>query len=230
MGLIVHVQEHAFQAMLISSIETFPGSCLPCEQGKSKHRKDGDHDGEAMGLLFGQRLFKEDYQVFNVSLAVTMQATKRNCDQVSWSDIHFERIREVTESFPHLEFLGAFHSHPWKKEDFGKNATEPSDADEESAMEAAGKYGAELLELILGITVLSRNRYGDAKKDQHSITSFCGRYKYRLSAYCTVGAVQEESEEDADYVDEADESIEMGLLPVDQLICPVAAHGGEIFI
>ena len=233
MSLIVHVQEQAFQAMLISSIETFPSSYLPPEQGQSRRRKDRPQDGEAMGLLFGQRVYKDDYEVFNVSLAVTMQATERNSDEVSYSDFHFECIREVTESFPHLEFLGAFHSHPWKKEDFGAEATEPSEADEESAMEAAGEYGEELIEIILGITALSRNSYRDATQDGHSIDSFCGRYKYRLSAYCTVGAVEEDSDEseedEEDAEDEADEDIETGLLPVDQLICPVAAHGGGIF-
>jgi len=29
--------------------------------------------------------------------------------------------------------------------------------------------------------------------------------------------------------EEEDEAIEAGLVPVDQLICPVAAHGGAIF-
>lgn len=236
--------------MLIASIETFPSSYLPPEPGQSRRRKDKPHDGEAMGLLFGQRVYKGDYQVFNVGLAVTMQATERDADEVSYSDVHFERIREVTESFPHLEFLGTFHSHPWKKEEFDGSATDPSEADEESAMQAAAEYGEELLEIIVGITALSRNSYRDAKLEGHSIESFCGRYKYRLSAYCTVGAVEEEDDEEEEEEgeegeddfedderedeadedeDEEDEDSEAGLLPVDQLLCPVAAHGGTLF-
>lgn len=81
MSLIVHVQEHAFQAMLISSIETFPSSYLPPEPGKSKPRKNKLHDGEAMGLLFGQRVVKGEHLVFNVSLAVTMQRSGR---RIGW--------------------------------------------------------------------------------------------------------------------------------------------------
>ena len=229
MSLIVHVQEHAFQAMLISSIETFPSSYLPPESGKSKPRKNKLHDGEAMGLLFGQRVVKGEHLVFNVSLAVTMQATERKADRVAYSSFHFERIREITESFPHLEFLGGFHSHPWAKEDFGNAATEPSEDDAETALEAAREYGDELLEIILGITALNRNSYRDAKANGHSIDSCCGRYKYRLSAYCTVGALEDDGGDvDADS-DELMEGSDAGLVPIDQLVCPLAAHGGAIF-
>jgi hypothetical protein len=226
MSLIVHIQDQAFQAMLIASIETFPSSYLPPKPGKTKRSKDKPHDGEAMGLLFGQRLLKAEHLVFNVSLAVTMQATERGAGGVDYSRFHFERIREITESFPYLEFLGALHSHPWSKQEYGNDATEPSEADEETAIDAACEYGDELLEIILGITALSRNSYREAKADGHSIDSCCGRYKYRLSAYCTVGAVDEEID-DSD--EEAVQDGEAGLLPVDKLICPIAAHGGGIF-
>lgn len=230
MSLIVYVQDIAFQAMLIASIETFPSSCLPPEPDGPKRRKDKRHDGEAMGLLFGQRVLKSESLVFNVSLAVTMQATKRSADEVDYSRFHFERIREVTESFPHLEFLGAFHSHPWKKQDFGKDAAEPSDADAETAVESAREYGDELIEIILGITAMSNNSYRDAKADEHAIDSYCGRYKYRLAAYCTEGTVDEDPDEDDDEVlDEDLQDAEAGLLAVDQLICPMAAHGGDIY-
>lgn len=225
MSVIVNVQEQAFQAMLIASIETFPNSYLPLEPGRVRRRRDRPHDGEAMGLIFGQRVVKGDHLVFNVNLAVTMQATDRTADETSYSRFHFERIREVVESFPQLEFLGAFHSHPWEKSDYGNSATEPSAIDKETAIEAAREYGDELLEIILGITALSRNSYRDAKANGHSIDSSCGCYKYRLSAYCTIGAVEDEDIKDV----EDEETIEADLIEVDQLICPVAAHGGAIF-
>lgn len=229
MSLIVYLQESAFQAMLISSIETFPSSYFPPEPGKKKTVKDNPHDGEATGLLFGQRVVKGEHLVFNVNLAVTMQATQRRADGVAYSNFHFERIREITESFPHMEFLGGFHSHPWGKNDFGRTATEPSEADIENSLEAAQNYGDELLEIIVGITVLSRNSYRDARSDKNSIDSSLGRYKYRISAYCTVGSVVEnESDIDRSLKDSSD-CDEAGLLPVDQLVCPLAAVGGNIF-
>lgn len=229
MNLIVHLQEHAFQAMLISSIETFPTGYLPLEPGQTKPHKNTRHDGEATGLLFGQRLVKGEHLVFNVSLAVTMQATQRKAGKVIYSGIHFERIREITESFPYLEFLGGFHSHPWPKDSFGKAVTEPSPEDVETTIEAASKHGEELLEIILGITALSRNSYRDAKADGHSIDSYCGQYKYRLSAYCTEGAANKKCENRNLRPRESEWKTESRLLAVAQVICPLAAHGGAIF-
>ena len=226
MSLIVHIQDHAFQAMLIASIETFPTSYIPLEAGKNARLKNKRHDGEAMGLLFGQRIVKGEHLVFNVSLAVTMQATRRAAEGVSYSRFHFERIQEVTESFPNLEFLGAFHSHPWLKEDYDQRATEPSEEDEVTAVAAAGEYRNELLEVILGITALCRNSNRNAKVFEHSIDSYCGRYKYRLSAYCTVGTVTDDNDE----IETANilKNDETALWPIDQLICPLAAHQGGI--
>lgn len=229
MNLIVHLQEQAFQAMLIASIETFPSSYMPQEQGAKKRRENEPHDGEAMGLLFGQRVMKNEYLIYNVGLAVPMQATNRDPNWVQYSDFHFERIREFTESFPHLEFLGTFHSHPWRKDEYGNGATKPSEADVSSAIDDASKYGDELLEIILGITAMSRNSYRDAKVEGHSIDSYCGRYKYRLSAYCTDGTVTEEIEECDDEACAGQDDVEASLLPVFQLICPMAAHGGAIY-
>ncbi len=231
MSLIVHIQDHAFQAMLIASIETFPTSFIPLDGSENIRKKNKRHDGEAMGVLFGQRFVKGEHLIFNVCLAVTMQATQRAAEGVSYSRFHFERIREVTESFPNLEFLGAFHSHPWLKKDYNQTATAPSEADEATAIFSASEHGNELLEVILGITALSRNSNRSAKASEHSIDSYCGRYKYRLSAYCTVGTVIEEDCSDLDDSEEAtdQETEEIGLWPIDQLICPLAAHGGAIF-
>lgn len=228
MSLIVQIQDHAFQAMLISSIETYPSSYIPQEIGKPKRLKNKSHEGESMGLLFGQRLIKGEHLVFNVSLAVTMQATDRAANCVNYSRFHYERIREITESFPNLEFLGGFHSHPWLKEDYDQSATQPSEEDEVTAVEAACEYGNELLEVILGITALSRNSNRNAKAFEHSIDSYCGRYKYKLSAYCTVGTV---TDDDCEEIETANnlKNAETALWPIDQLICPLAAHGGAIF-
>lgn len=228
MSLIVHIQDHAFQAILISSIETYPSSYIPQEVGKPKRLKNKSHEGEAMGLLFGQRLIKGEHLVFNVGLAVTMQATDRAADCVNYSRFHYERIREITESFPNLEFLGGFHSHPWLKEEYNQFSTEPSEDDEATAVAAACEYGDELLEVILGITALSRNSNRDAKALEHSIDSYCGRYKYRLSAYCTVGTAIDDDYKGIDTANSLGNS-ETALWPIDQLICPLAAHGGAIF-
>ena len=88
-----------------------------------------------------------------------------------------------------------------------------------------------MLELILGLTYLTRSNYRSAKFNGYSIDSYCGHYKYRLSAYCTASVVEDNDatllfdEENADLgFDEI-----WGLFQVDQLICPLAAHGGNMF-
>lgn len=242
---IVHIQNQALQAMLISCIETFPNSYIPEEEGVRKpSRKDNKHDGESMGLLFGQKLLREnDYLVYNVTLAVTMQSTERTHSSVSWSDVRFERIKQITQTFPELEFLGCFHSHPWAKEDFGNNATEPSDADVHSACMSALDHGTDVIEVILGLTALKNMSYRDARQNDHSINSYCGKFKYRLSAYVTSGIYDEDDDDTLDLDDETsgefdDEEIDYSVLddldislkPVHKLICPWAAHGGSIYI
>ena len=246
---IVHIQNHALQAMLISCIETFPNSYMPKENGQRKHsKKDDKHDGESLGLLFGQRMLRDnDFMVYNVTLAVTMQSTERTHSSVSWSDVRFERIKQITQTFPDLEFLGCFHSHPWAKENFNGQATEPSEADVQSSCMSALDCGTDVIEVILGLTVMKNHSYRNAKLDGHSIDSYCGKFKYRLSAYVTSGIYDsyDEDEDDEDDDEPLDFDIETeedtvdysvldeldtSLKPVHKLICPLAAHGGDIYI
>ena len=230
MSVIVHVSDYAFQSLLISSIETFPSDYIRVRAGAAKPRKGkktSRHEGEAFGLLFGQRLLKKrEDLIFNVTLAVPMQAAVHKKDSVSFSPPHFHRIREVTESFPYLELLGTFHSHPYLKDDYnGKPTSEFSDGDELSALAIAVEYGDELLEVVLGITALDNHSSRQAKAEGETIQSYCGRFKYSLSTYCTVCAVSDDEEEEEDDADDT----ELCLMPVDRLICPLAAHGGGIF-
>ena len=243
---IVHIQNSALQAMLISCIETFPNSYIPAEKGQRKRgKKDDKHDGESLGLLFGQRMLRNnDFMVYNVTLAVTMQSTERTHSSVSWSDVRFERIKEITQTFPDLEFLGCFHSHPWLMEDFKTQATEPSDADVRSACMSALDHGEDVIEVILGLTAMKNYSYRDAKLDGHSIDSYCGKFKYRLSAYVTSGIYDsydedEDDDEPLDFDIETEEDtvdysvldeLDTSLKPVHKLICPLAAHGGDIYI
>ena len=262
MSIIAHLNDAAFQSLLISSIETFPsdyirarGKNRPPADKPRKGKQISKHEGEAFGLLFGQRLIKKDDWIFNVTLAVPMQAAVHKKDRVSFSPPHFQRIREVTESFPSLEFLGTFHSHPYPKDDYnGRPTSDFSEGDELSALAIAVEYGDELLEVILGITALDNHSTRQAKAEGENIQSYCGRFKYSLSAYCTVGAVGEDEDDEVDEIDvdfesdddewEEDESddeddedededseddSELCLVPVDRLICPLAAHGGGIF-
>lgn len=98
-----------------------------------------------------------------------------------------------------------------------------SGIDERTALEIAIDYENDLVEVILGITALDKRSKREAKSEEETIESYCGRFKYSLSAYCTFGTLDNDSE------DNEDEECKMGLSPVDRLICPLAAYGGRIF-
>lgn len=266
MDIIAHLSDSAFQSLLISSIETFPSVYIPAPSANGQRAVASQHEGESFGLLFGQRMLKGDDIIFNVTLAVPMQTASRKEEMVHFSRRHFSRrhfsrIREVTESFPFLEFLGTFHSHPCHKDDY--DAQTISGYSEEDALSAIGlaeDYGNELLEVILGITALARHSRRPALMEDETIQSYCGRFKYSLSAYCTLGAAMDEEEDDEEETEldleileemyamitadewdqedgeedeeedvEEDTDLETLMVPVDRLICPLAAHGGGIF-
>lgn len=262
MNIIAHISDYAFQSLLISSIETFPSRYIGGQSGASKSlKKVGKHEGEAFGLLFGQRMVKKEDYIFNVTLAVPMQATLHRQDGVSFSALDLHRIREiceVTESFPCLQFLGIFHSHAYSNDEYnGKSTSWFSSVEESTALVIAVDYGDDLLEVILGITAPDRHSKRNAKSEGETIQNYCGRFKYIMSTYCTFGAAsagEDENEgEDDEWEDEDDEDTkaaeaegneegkadddqdedeelpDRGLVPVDRLICPLAAHGGEIF-
>ncbi|NEX22384.1 hypothetical protein G3480_19080 [Thiorhodococcus mannitoliphagus] len=255
-NIIAHLNDAAFQSVLISSIETFPSAYIGNNHASGEHARSSKsrrHEGESFRLLFGQRMLKGNDIIFNVNLAVPMQTASRKKDMVSFSRLHFSRIREVTESFPYLEFVGTFHSHPCRKDEYhARTVSAFSNGDKANAIEVAMEYGDEILEVILGITVLDRHSKRPALMDGETIQSYCGRIKYNLSAFCTVGAADDE-EDDDEGLDDFDfdtedlafefedatntpsdnerdeEESDAYLMPVDRLICPIAAHGGDIF-
>lgn len=225
MAVIAHLQDEAFQTLLIAGIETYPTGYLPAEPGKRKRRKPGKtqpNEGEAMGLLFGQRILKGDDFVFNISLAVPMQTAVRTKDMVIFSDRHFNRMRDVVEAFPALEFLGSFHSHPWKPPHYRtRKAAAPSGADAASALAIAESYGDEVLEVILGITTSERPRRDQGYAAGGFVESRCGRFRYGLAAYCTLRAKKGRKRP------RAKQRAGGHLLPVDKFHCPLAVLGGR---
>lgn len=226
MTVIAHLHDPAFQALLIAGIETFPSGYLPTRPGK---REDGvpaatqPCEGEALGLLFGQRVLKDDLLVFTISLVVPMQTAERSKGMVCFSDRHFNRIREVMEAFPSIEFLGSFHSHPWKAKNFRPHkAVEYSKADVVSALEIANDYGEEILEVILGITADGRRSRERGRASGAVIASSIGRMRYSLAAYCTLRKNQRKRRQ------KGKRQAAGQLLPVDRLICPLALQAGGL--
>lgn len=200
MGNIIHIAETAFISILVSAVEAFPSKY----EGKKKP-KDSFPEGEVYGLLFGQRISKNSNKIYHVTIATPMQTLFiKTENEVHPSVRHFERIKAVIEAYPMYQFLGTFHSHPYRKGDYNKDSSDFSEIDEETALEEAKVMGDEVIEVIIGLTYLDRaisktplNEYW------HRIENYCGNYKYCIAAYVTDSENERLSE-------------------VDNLICPFA--------
>lgn len=198
---IVCLSENAFHSMLISSVEAFPASML---SQKSRRAKGCSPDGEVIGFLFGQRMKRSEEQtVFNVTLAVPLQIVmKRGPDEVSASEHHSDRVKEILESYPNLEYLGGFHSHPYKKVDFSDSTSatlSPSDIEDLEA--DVKKLKTSLVEIVFSLTNLDKNLTSDASRlNGHLIKGYCGKFKFVIGAYA--GEVGEKPS------------------PIDKFVCP----------
>ena len=200
---IVHIEDKAFIAILVAAGEAYPSKYRP---GKHRKPKGASAEGEVHGLLFGQRINKAEDTIYNVTLAVPNQIIyERNAKAITPSLYHIDSIRKLIDLFPSYQFLGCFHSHPFKRSEFHrKSSIMFSNIDQMSALAGVDNAHENLLEVIFGITCLERRARILPYREAHFIHNCCGVYKYTLACY------------------EAAESAEK-LLAVDNIICPAAS-------
>lgn len=215
--IIVHLEDRAFMTILLSSVEAFPSKY---RLGKSRSENGIPNEGEVSGLLFGQRLTKGSKEVFNITLAMPSQIiNERSPDGITASSKHIDLIKDLANMFPVYQFLGSYHSHPWRSSEFNwkkkpiftdevfdkKHSTNPSPTDDKSSINAALVMKENLLEIILGITCLQKKSTINPEFiENHLIHNCCGRYKYSLASFITKTECNK-------------------LVPVDNLVCPTAA-------
>jgi len=194
---IVYISNEAFLTLLFSSIEPFPSKY----EYKRKPRNSPE-EGEAFGLLFGSKVCRENANIYNVSFVETIQMVRRTQDWVQWSKKHCNRVKELLEALPMFEYLGTFHSHPWRKTEYKPSlAALPSKEDVDSTKSDSIENQKEVLDIILAITALTKKPKRDSKRHDSWVEGYVGKYKYKLNAYIGDGS---------------------GVLPVDRLICPMA--------
>ena len=205
MSVKVHIAETAFISILVAAIESYPSKYV----GKKKPKKTFP-EGEVYGLLFGQRIRKNGDTVYHTTIAVLMQMLlEKSSNQVSPSTRHLERIKSVIEAYPMYQFLGTFHSHPSHKQEYhGVNSSDYSKTDENTALEDASILGEDIIEVIIGVTSLSKKVKKEPDNRWCCIQNYCGNFKYSLSAYVT-------------------DTVHKKLIEVDNLICPFAAGVGN---
>lgn len=150
-------------------------------------------EGEVYGILFGQRIAKGGSNIYKVTVAVANQIVlERTGDGVSVSNVHIDRIREVTELFLTYNLLGIFHSHPFTKDEFYKtNSVEPFGTVLENAVDfTEGEYD-NMFDHIIGITRLEhRSTVEPNSPKSNMIHACCGNYKYTL--FCNIALAPKE--------------------------------------
>ncbi len=197
----VRIEEQAFMSLLLASAEAYPSRFRP----DMRRRPNGTPpEGEAYGLLFGQRILKGHDETFNVTLAVPIQMVmSRDADGIEVHGVHFYRIVELAETFPAYQFLGTYHSHPYQEEDFEwLDSVRPSDSDRQTSRETAEEVEKSIIDLIIGLTC--RNEESGTPPEPAAaniIHSCCGNYRYSLG--CSR----------SDFVTKK-------YTPVDSLLCP----------
>ena len=200
----IYINDNSFLSMLISSTESFPSKFL----GENKIKpKNASPEGEVTGMLFGQRINKFDGEiVFNVTLAVPLHVlVDKSPDSVAASTRHQERVKMLTEAFPNLQYLGEFHSHPYKKEEFSeRSAPSLSNADVNTMKINAEWSENTVIEVVFSLTHLSKEILNDGSKlSENLIRGYCGKFKYVIGAY---------------FMENTDSNAE----PADRLICPIS--------
>jgi hypothetical protein len=202
------MEDKAFIAILVAAGEAYPSKYRP---GKHRKPKGASAEGEVHGLLFGQRINKGEDTIYNVTMAVPNQIIyERNASAITPSLYHIDSIKEMIDLFPPYQFLGCFHSHPYKRSDFHSiSSIMFSNADQTSALAGAANAHENMLEVIFGITCLERCARTKLDRGRYFIHNCCGVYKYTLACYEAVKSAEE-------------------LLAVDNLICP-AASGTDRF-
>lgn len=202
---IIYLSDSAFISILVAAIESFPSKY----EGKRKPRKSNS-EGEVFGLLFGQKTVQNDQQIFHVNIATPMQiVAERRESSIQPSEHHLERIRSIIEPFPMYQFLGTFHSHPNRKNEYkGQLSANYSETDKESTIYDAKAIGNDIIEMIIALTYLSKTVKKLAEHNWWNIENYCGNYKYTLAGYVT----DKEREE---------------LLRIDNLLCPFASGLGN---
>jgi hypothetical protein len=206
MSIIVHISESAFLSILFSTIESYPSKF----QGGRKP-KGTFPEGEVYGLLFGQKMDKNNNAIYNINIAIPMQILEiKSSNEITPSIKHFDRIKSVVETYPMFQFLGTFHSHPEKLNDFReKTSAIYSEVDEKSAIEDSIIYKQELLEIIIAVTYLKKVlKTKKPKYCENMIINYLKNYKYIIAAYVT-------------------NSKENEFNCVDNLICPMAVGIGN---
>ncbi len=108
-GYLIILSENALISLILSSLEAY------AIEKRGYRGKDKKHL-ETYGSIYGQHIELEDGRtLFRVEMAQTDNTAKQTCSSVQYSEEAISLKRSALTSFwPHLDYLGDFHSHPYE--------------------------------------------------------------------------------------------------------------------
>lgn len=192
-GYIVRLSENAVISMILNALEAYAISHQNISgKGKPKFRI------ESGGSLFGHEIILPDEQkVYQIDVASTDTSAEMGRSELALQrEAALLKIDLVSSFWPHLEYIGDFHTHPYKHykevlEIKGKGYYFSKD-DEENSKELASYLKKRNMRYRVGlaVTIGYMKRWGEKEctyidSNENCLVANFGNLKLWIAAYCT---------------------------------------------
>lgn len=177
-GYVVRVSENSLISLILNALEAY---CI-------YHKNINSHDNiklETFGNLFGYETRLADGQtIYQIEVVNTDTSAKQSNGSVFYNTEAIAlKIDTITSFWPHLDYLGEFHSHPY---DNYKDAIKTE--------EGKGFY-------------LSK---GD-REDLTVNSEFWGKYRHRVGILITIGSMERVGRRETQWVNSNFNCVELNL-------------------
>jgi len=187
-GYIVKLSENALISLILNGLEAYSVYHMNIENKQKKVRL------ETFGNLFGYEVNLADGQkVYQIEIVNTDTSVKQSTGSVDYNRAAIAlKIDTVSSFWPHLEYLGEFHSHPYK--DYKKaretkgyylSKGDRNDLSENSEFWSNCNHR---IGLLLTIGPMKKTGSRDAQwidANKNCVELNLGNYKLWITAYCS---------------------------------------------
>lgn len=186
-GYVVRLSENSLVSLILNALEAY---CIRHKGASSRHSVKL----ETFGNLFGYETLLADGQfIYQIQVVNTDTSAKRNQGSVSYNtDAIALKIATVTSFWPHLDYLGEFHSHPYDTHKQAQNAKGYYfSADDRKDLTDNSEFWNKCRHRVgLLVTIGSMGRSGTRETQWVNSNHSCvelnlGNFKIWLTAYCS---------------------------------------------
>lgn len=188
---IVRISENALITLVLSSLEAYSVKKKDIkEKGRPKSRI------EVYGSLFGHEVIMKDREIlYQIEMAHTDTTAEQRRSSVDENKEAISLKADIITSFwPHLIYLGDFHSHPFKntKEVLDNKMYFMSDDDREWLKDTFWKQKGYRVGLVVTIAAMEKaGRKVSGWVATNCVEATLGNYRIWLSAYCAYSVKSE---------------------------------------